>query len=33
MTRMVVAAFEGLLFGTGLAFGLTTRPRRPADPA
>jgi DNA-binding winged helix-turn-helix (wHTH) protein len=31
MTRMVVAAFEGLLFGTGLAFGLTTRPRRPAD--
>jgi DNA-binding winged helix-turn-helix (wHTH) protein len=33
MTRMVVAGFEGLLFGTGLAFGLTTRPRRAADPA
>lgn len=32
MTRMVVAAFEGLLFGTGLAFGLTRRPRRPIDP-
>lgn len=32
VTRMVVAGFEGLLFGTGLAFGLTTRPRRPADP-
>jgi DNA-binding winged helix-turn-helix (wHTH) protein len=32
MTRMVVGAFEGLLFGTGLAFGLTTRPRRAADP-
>ena len=32
MTRMAVGAFEGLLFGTGLAFGLTTRPRRAADP-
>jgi DNA-binding winged helix-turn-helix (wHTH) protein len=28
MTRTVVSAFEGLMFGAGLAFGLTHRPRR-----
>ena len=27
ITRALVSAFEGLLFGTGLAFGLTHRPR------
>ena len=27
MTRTVVSAFEGLMFGAGLAFGLTHRPR------
>jgi hypothetical protein len=32
VTRVVVAAFEGVLFGTGIAFGLTTRPRRSIDP-
>lgn len=29
LTRALVAAFEGLLFGAGLAFGLTRRPRAP----
>jgi hypothetical protein len=29
VTRTVVAAFEGLMFGVGLAFGLTHRPRHP----
>jgi DNA-binding winged helix-turn-helix (wHTH) protein len=29
VTRMAVSAFEGALFGGGLAFGLTARPRRP----
>ena len=33
VTRMVVSGFEGVLFGSGLAFGLTIRPRRPAEPA
>jgi hypothetical protein len=28
VTRTVVSAFEGLMFGAGLAFGLTHRPRR-----
>jgi DNA-binding winged helix-turn-helix (wHTH) protein len=28
VTRTLVGAFEGLLFGVGLAFGLTHRPRR-----
>lgn len=28
LTRALVSAFEGLLFGAGLAFGLTHRPRR-----
>jgi DNA-binding winged helix-turn-helix (wHTH) protein len=28
VTRTVVSAFEGLLFGIGLAFGLTHRPKR-----
>ena len=32
MTRLIVGACEGLLFGCGIAFGLTTRPRRHADP-
>jgi hypothetical protein len=27
ITRMLVSAFEGLMFGAGLAFGLTRRPR------
>ncbi len=27
VTRALISAFEGLLFGTGLAFGLTHRPR------
>ena len=26
VTRTIVSAFEGLLFGSGLAFGLTHRP-------
>ena len=29
ITRAFASAFEGLLFGTGLAFGLTHRPNRP----
>jgi hypothetical protein len=29
MTRAVASGFEGLLFGFGLAFGLTHRPFRP----
>ena len=29
ITRGVVSVFEGLMFGTGLAFGLTHRPQRP----
>jgi DNA-binding winged helix-turn-helix (wHTH) protein len=29
ITRAVASGFEGLMFGTGLAFGLTHRPRRP----
>jgi DNA-binding winged helix-turn-helix (wHTH) protein len=29
VTRTLASAFEGLLFGSGLAFGLTHRPRRP----
>ena len=29
LTRALVSGFEGALFGTGLAFGLTTRPRQP----
>jgi hypothetical protein len=29
-TRTAVGAAEGLLFGTGLALGLSRRPRRPA---
>jgi DNA-binding winged helix-turn-helix (wHTH) protein len=28
LTRTLVSAFEGLMFGAGLAFGLTHRPRR-----
>ncbi len=32
VTRMVVSGFEGLMFGSGIAFGLTTRPRQPAEP-
>ena len=28
LTRTIVSGFEGLLFGAGLAFGLTHRPRR-----
>jgi hypothetical protein len=28
ITRTLVSGFEGLLFGAGLAFGLTHRPRR-----
>jgi DNA-binding winged helix-turn-helix (wHTH) protein len=27
MTRLIVSAFEGALLGTGIAFGLTTRPK------
>jgi hypothetical protein len=27
VTRLIVGAFEGLMFGTGLAFGLMRRPR------
>jgi DNA-binding winged helix-turn-helix (wHTH) protein len=33
MTRTVIGAIEGLLFGSGIAFGLTTRPRHPSEPA
>jgi DNA-binding winged helix-turn-helix (wHTH) protein len=29
VTRMIVSGYEGLLFGAGLAFGLTHRPRTP----
>ncbi len=29
MTGTLISAFEGLMFGAGLAFGLTHRPRRP----
>jgi hypothetical protein len=29
VTRAVLGAFEGLLFGAGLAYGLTHRPRPP----
>ena len=29
VTRMVVSGFEGVLFGSGIAFGLTIRPRHP----
>jgi DNA-binding winged helix-turn-helix (wHTH) protein len=32
MTRLVTSAFEGVLFGSGVALGLTARPRPPADP-
>jgi DNA-binding winged helix-turn-helix (wHTH) protein len=32
VTRMIVSGFEGLLFGSGIAFGLTTRPRPRTDP-
>lgn len=32
-TAAVLGAFEGLLFGGGLALGLTRRPRRNAEPA
>ena len=28
VTRMIVSGFEGLLFGCGIAFGLTIRPRQ-----
>jgi hypothetical protein len=28
VTRTIVSAFEGLMFGAGLAFGLTHRPGR-----
>ena len=32
VTRAVVSAFEGLMFGTGLVAGLTHRPRPPIQP-
>lgn len=32
LTRMVVSGFEGVLFGGGVALGLTMRLRPPADP-
>lgn len=32
MTRLVTSAFEGVLFGSGVALGLTMRLRPPADP-
>jgi hypothetical protein len=31
MTRLVTSAFEGVLFGSGVALGLTSRLRPPAD--
>lgn len=31
VTRMVVSGFEGVLLGSGIAFGLTFRPRHPAE--
>jgi hypothetical protein len=32
VSRMVISAFEGVLFGSGLALGLTARLRPPSDP-
>jgi DNA-binding winged helix-turn-helix (wHTH) protein len=33
LTRTLVSAFEGLMFGAGLAFGLTHRPKGDGDPS